>query len=281
VELGDGIITMDKKIKRAETTRTLRRNEETAHFNMLNLCYAPWGSLEEWTRRYIHHPDFDVTENVVVVEENSQWAGGGTGWFREALLKNNKSVRVYGAGDLYVHPNHRGKGIYSTAMRSLNQLAQEKGAALGFAYPSIYRLPAMALPKYGFVEVFYPTTQVLVLNPEKFFRFLTSRAKKAFFSEKFNGIRLNLTVSFNTPKGKREITGKFMVENGQVQELPATSEKEQMDLAVKTEAGVLLRLVSGYYLGKRRLLIFVLKNLIRRRLRVRFSMKFLKSFLGL
>jgi hypothetical protein len=138
----------------------------------------------------------------------------------------------------------------------------------------------MALPKYGFVEVFYPTTQVLVLNPEKFFEFLISRAKKAFFPEKFNRLRFKLTVSFNTPKGRREITGRFQVENGQVQELQATSEKEHMDFAVKTEAGVLLRLVGGYYLGKRRLLIFVLTNLIRRRLRVRLSMKFLKSFLG-
>jgi len=272
---------MDKKMKRTETTRTLRKNEGPAHFDMLNLCYAPWGSLEEWTRRYVHHPDFDITENVVVVEESDKWAGGGTGWFREALLKNNKSVRVYGAGDLYVHPDHRGKGIYSTAMKSLNQRAKEKGAALGFAYPSTYRLPAMALPKYGFIEVFYPTTQVLVLNPEKFFKFLTSRAMKAFLPERFNGLRLKLTVSFSTPKGRHEITGRFRVENGQVEELQMTGEKERMDLAIKTEAGILLRLVSDYYLRKRRLLILVLKSLFRRRLSVRFSMKFLKSFLGL
>jgi hypothetical protein len=188
---------------------------------------------------------------------------------------------VYGAGDLYVHPGHRGKGMYSTAMRSLNQLAQKKGAALGFAYPSIYRLPAMALPKYGFVETFYPTTHVLVLNPEKFFRFLVSRAKKAFFSEKFNGIRLKLIVSFNTPKGRRQISEKFLVENGQINELQATREKEHFDLAAETEASVLLRLVSGFYLGRRGLLLFVLSNLVKRRLKVRFSIRFLKLFLGL
>jgi GNAT superfamily N-acetyltransferase len=267
-------------MKQAEKIRTLRQGEGTAHFNMLNLCYDPWGAEDEWKRRYVSHPDFNITENVVVVEENGQWAGGGTGWFREALLKNNRRIMIYGAGDLYVHPDHRGKGIYSTAMRGLNQLAQKKGAALGFAYPSIYRLPAMALPKYGFVETFYPTTHVLVLNPEKFFRFLVSRAKKAFFSEKFNGIRLKLTVSFDTPRGKRRISEEFLVENGQIKELQATPEKKHLDLSAETEASVLLRLVSGHYLGKRGLVLFVLSNIVKRRLKVRFSMRFLKSFLG-
>jgi hypothetical protein len=139
----------------------------------------------------------------------------------------------------------------------------------------------MALPKYGFVEAFYPTTHVLVLNPEKFFQFLISRAKKALFPEKFNGIKLKLTVSFDTPKGKREITERFQVEKGQIYELQATQEKEKMDLTVKTEAGVLLRLVSGLYLGKQGLLLLVLTDLLKRRLKVRFSIRFLKSFLGL
>lgn len=270
-----------KKIDGKETFRTLRRGEEAPHLNMLNLCYEPWGSEDEWRRRYVLHPDFDITENVVIVEENGEWAGGGTAWLREALLKNDKKITIYGAGDLYVHPDHRGKGIYSTAMRGLNQLAKEKGAILGFAYPSIYRLPAMALPKYGFVEIFYPTTHVRVLNPEKFFQFLISRAKKAFYSEKFNGIKLKITVTFDTPSGKREITEKFRLESGQIHELGEGQEKERMDLAVKTDVGVLLRMVSGFYLGKRTLVFLVLSNLLKRRLKVRFSIRVIKLFLGL
>ena len=269
-------------MKEGENIRTLRQGEETDHFNMLNLCYGPWGSEEEWRRRYALHPDFDATENVVIVEENGEWAGGGTAWFREALLKSNKKIMVYGAGDLYVHPDHRGKGIYSTAMRSLNHLAKKKGVVLGFAYPSIYRLPSMALPKYGFVEVFYPMTHVLVLNPEKFFQFLISRARKAFLSEKFNGLKFKLTVSFDTPKGRYEVTDDFQVEKGQIHESKDAQEKGRMDLTVKAEVGVLLRLVSGFYLEKRRsLLLFVLAALLKRRLKFRFSLRFLKLFLGL
>jgi GNAT superfamily N-acetyltransferase len=269
------------KEKPEKRIRTLRREEGTAHLDMLDLCYDPWGTKEEWRRRYILHPDFDVTENVVIIEENNEWSGGGTAWFREALLKNGKAVKVYSAGDLYVHPSHRSKGIYSTAMRSLNQLAQKKGAVLGFAYPSIYRLPAMALPKYGFVQTFHPMTHVLVLNPEKFFQFMISRAKKAFLSKEFNGIRLKLTVIFNAPDNRHEITHNFHVENGEIHELGLTQDREHADLAIRTEAGVLLQLVSAFYMGKRALMLLAFANLLKRRLGLRVSLRLVRLFLGL
>ena len=280
--MSERIFKEDKEAKKEDRIRTLRRGEEIAHFNMLNLCFDPWvGDMDEWRRRYVLHPDFDFTENVVIVEENGEWAGGGTAWFREALLKNNKKIMVYSAGDLYVHPDHRGKGIYSTAMRSLNQLGQKKGAALGLTFVSIYRLPAIALPKYGFVGMFYPKTHVVVINPEKFFQFLISRAKKAYFPEKFSGIMLKLTVSFNTPTGKREITEVFKLEKAQFLEVKNGSYKKHMDLTVKAEVGAFLRIVGAFYLGKRHLLLSVLAALLKGHLRIRFSVKFLKLFLGL
>jgi len=280
--VGGNAFNRGKEAKQGKRrVRTLKRGEGTAHFNMLNLCYEPWGSKEEWERRYILHPDFDVTKNVVIVEENGEWAGGGTAWFRKALLGNNKKIMVYGAGDLYVHPDHRGKGVYSTAMRSLNQLAQKKGAVLGFAFPSIYRLPAVALPKYGFVEVFHPRTHVFALNPNKFFHFLIFRAKKAYLPEKFNGIKFKLTVSFDTPNGKHAITETFQVEKGQISESKEASDKEHVDLAIKTEIGVFLEIVCDFYLGKRTLIISLLAALLRGRLRFRFSLRFIRSFLGL
>jgi GNAT superfamily N-acetyltransferase len=270
-----------KSMKKEERIRTLRRDEATAHFNTLNLCYEPWGTEQEWKRRYVLHPDFDITKNVLVVEENGKWVGGGTAWFRQAILKNDKTVTVYGAGDLYVRPDYRGKGIYSTAMRGLNQLAQEKGAALGFAYPSIYRLPAMALPKYGFVETFYPSTHVLVLRPEGFFRFLVARAKKTFLPEKFNGIKLKLIVIFHTSNGKREITGTFKVVKGQIVELREAQDKENVDLMIKTESDILLNTVSGFFLGNKRLLTVLVSAFLRGRLRLRFSVKLIRVYLGL
>lgn len=274
-------LNREKEAKPGVRIRTLRRGEETAHFNMLNLCFDPWGGQEEWKRKYVLYPDFNAAENVVVVEKNGEWAGGGTAWFRQALMKNNKKTMVYCAADLYVHPYYRGRGVYSIAMRSLNQLAQRKEAVLGFVFPSIYRLPAMALPKYGFVEVFHPMTHVFVLHPEKFFKFLMSRAKVAYLPERFNGIKFELTVSFDTPTGKHVITEKFQVENGQLSESKKVPHKEHIDLAVRTEIGVLLKIVSGFYLGKKALILSLLAALVKGRLRFHVSTRFIRLFLGL
>lgn len=270
-----------KAAKDGEKIRMLRRKEEAAHFDMLNLCYNPWGSEEEWRRKYVLYPGFETTENVLVLERNGEWAGGGTAWFREALLKSEKKIVVYCAGDLYVHPAHRGRGVYSAAMRGLNQLAQKKGSVLGFAFPAIYRLPAIALPRYGFVEVFRPMTHVFVVKPEKFFEFLISRAKKAYLPSKFNGIKLKLTVSFDTPKGKQVVTDTFQVEEGQISESEEQPDRGHVDLAIKTEISVLLKIVSSLYLGKGALIISLLAALLRGRVRLRFSTRFVRSFLGM
>jgi len=278
--MGEPATDSGKSMKSGESVRTLKHGEEAAHLNVLNLSFDPWGTEEEWERRYLLHPDFDVSENVVIVEGNGEWAGGGTAWFREALLKSNKTVRVYGAGDLYVHPHHRGKGVYSTAMRSLNQLAQKKGSTLGFAYPAIYRVPSLALPKYGFVTVFYPMTHVFVLNPEKFFQFLVSRAKKAYFPEKFNGMLFKLRVLFKTPDGKREIAGLFRIEEGQLSDSGAQT-KRHADLTVKAEVETLMQIISAFYLRRRALILTVFSVMLKRQLGVRFSVRFLKAFLGL
>jgi len=277
----EGAVKGERGTRSGESIRTLKHGEEAAHFDILNLSYERWGSEEEWRRRYVLHPDFDISENVVIVEEDGEWAGGGTAWFREAFLKNNKTIRVYGAGDLYVHPHHRGKGVYSTAMRNLNQLAQKKGAVLGFAYPAVYRVPSLALPKYGFVTVFHPMTHVFVLNPQKFFQFLVSRARKAYFPEKFNGLNFSLSVSFNTLDGRREATGVFRIEKGELNEFNEEQGKASIDLTLKAEAGTLLRIISAFYLGKRSLFFQVLLALLRRCLKFRFSMKFLRALLGL
>ena len=65
------------------TIRTLRRGEEKEHLRLLNLCYGYWGDEALWRRRY-NQPGFDPYSNVIVVEEDGKWVGGGTMWFRRA-----------------------------------------------------------------------------------------------------------------------------------------------------------------------------------------------------
>ena len=265
---------MDRKV------RNLRVGEEKKHFAMLNLCFQPWGDEEKW-KRYYEQQNFNATENVVVVEEGREWMGGGTAWFRDVFLRNDRKTRVYIAGDGYVHPNHRGKGVYSSFMQGLNELARRKKASLGFGFISIYGTPFKALPKYGFVDIFYPSTHILVLNPYKFFNFLVAQLKEISFPNNFEGLRVKMTIPFITPKGKREVTRILEVKEGVLREVEGNlGGADNVDVAIKADVGVLLRILRHIYLKKRTLFLIVFANFLLGRFRMRFSARFAKMALG-
>ena len=265
---------MDRKV------RNLRVGEEKKHFEMLNFCFQPWGDEGNWKRRY-EQPNFNATENILIVEESNEWIGGGTAWFRDAFLRNNKKTKVYIAGDGYVHPNHRGKGVYSTFMQSLNELARRKKASLGFGFISIYGTPFKALPKYGFVDVFYPSTSILILNPNNFFNFLIAQLKEIPISSKFEELKLKLTISFSILKRKHEITRVFQVRKGSLCEVEGTIEDaKNIDLSIKTDVGTLLKIFRYFYRKKRTLFLIVFVNFLSGRFRMRFSTKLARMALG-
>ena len=260
--------------------RNLRVGEEKKHFAMLNLCFQPWGDEEKWKRHY-EQPDFNATENVVIVEEGNEWIGGGTAWFRDVFLRNDKKTKVYVAGDGYVHPNHRGKGVYSSFMQSLNELARRKKASLGFGFISIYGTPFKALPKYGFIDVFYPSTHVLVLNPDKFFNFLLGQLREISFSNNFEGLKLKLTIPFIIQKRKREITKILQVKGGVLREVEGDiGDVNHIDLAIKADVSALLRILRYIYLNKRTLFLIVFANFLLGRVRMRFSARLAKIAMG-
>jgi len=268
-----------ERVKTGRTVRFLSEDEKEEHLKTLNMCYNPWGDEKEWRRRYAWSSDFDVTRNVLLVEENGEWAGGGTAWLREAFLSNNGKIKVYEAGDLYVLPQFRGKGIYSTAMRSLNETAQKGGSVLGFGFPSIYGVAASALPKYGFVDAFYPVTKIFLLKPEKFLNYFISRLEEFVLPKKLDGLRVKLTVSLG--KADSAVLSKsFIVETGQLKELTASREDEKADLKVKADIELLAQASSLFYRHKRTLFLYMFSALLRRRLGVRFSFKFLKALVG-
>lgn len=267
-------MTVERKI------RYLREGEEKKHFETLNACYNPWGDEKEWRRRYTQYPGFDFTKNVVIHEEGADWAGGGTAWFREAFLSNDRRITVYEAGDLYVLPAFQGKGVYSAAMRSLNEMAQKRGAALGFGFPSIYGVAATALPKYGFTDLFYPSTRILLLKPEKFLDYFLSRLEEFVFPPKFDALKIKLIVSFDEQRSSTA-TKMFLVEKRKLKKLDNTSEVEEADLTIKTNLGLLIKASSLFYRHSRTLYPQLLWALLRRRLGLRFSSRFLKAFLGL
>jgi len=261
--------------------RGLRVGEEKKHFEILNLCFHPWGDWEEWRRRY-EQPDFNLTENIVVVEENNEWIGGGTAWFRDAFVQRGKKTKVYIAGDGYVHPNHRGKGVYSTIMQSLNELARKKGASLGFGFISSYETPFTALPKYGFVDVFYPATNILVLNPDRFMVFLTAQMNGILLPKKFEDLKLALTISFNVLRKKHEVTKLFEIKNGRLHEVKGDIKNvRNVDFSIKTDIGTLLKVFRHLHFRKKTLFLIAFASFLIGRFRIKCSVRFAKRALGL
>ena len=261
--------------------RNLKPEEEKSHLEMLNLCYGRWGSEEKWRKRY-HQSGFDITKNVLVVEELGKWIGGVTTWFREAFLKNNKKLKLYIAGDAYVHPDHRGKGVYSISMRKSMELARRNGATLGLGFISIYAVPFVALPRYGFVDIFYPETRIFVLKPERFIHFISRQLQLVNFPKKLEGIKVQLAISLNTPQRKTVVRA-FEVKKGKLCELTDESAPQmtlrKIDLQVTADMKTLLKIFSYFSLKKRSLPLVLLKAFLQRRLELGLSINFLKKIL--
>lgn len=258
--------------------RNLRSNERKRHLGMLNLCFGSWGDERKWERLYLEK-GFDITKNVIVVEEDGQWMGGGTAWFREAFLKTNKKIKVYIAGDGYVHPNHRGKGVYSTFMRSLNELAQKQGAPLGFGFISIYGIPFKAAPKHGFANLFYPVTKILPLNPENFLSYLFDQLKELSLPVNFEGLKLKFIVLFRKHKRKCTVNKIFQIKNRKLCELLSHKDDVALDLILQTDIGTLLSIFTHFRRRKRAVIPVVIANFLLGRLRFRFSINFVKLLL--
>ena len=260
--------------------RNLRRGEEKKHFEILNLCFPSWGSKEKWRKKYSQE-GFDATKDVLIVEENGEWIGGVAVWFREVFLKEGRKAKVYIAGDGYVHPSHRGKGVYSTFMRRSIEVGRKRGASFGFGFISIYSVPFTALPKYGFVDIFYPMTRIFVLNAENFLKYMMKKVQNISVPRKYDGMKLKLIISSDSAKGKFTVSKIFYVRQGKLWELTSKyyMNNGKIDLQISTNIQMLLEIFENFHLRKKILYPTVFIAFIKRRLKLRFSIKFLKSIL--
>lgn len=256
--------------------RNLRVGEEKKHFEMLNFCFNPWGSQEKWRSMYFQE-EFDINKNVIVVEENGAWIGGCTMWFREVLLKGDKRVKVQLAGDGYALQGHTGKGVYATSVQNSRERAYKERAALALGFVTVYGGPFVSLLKLGYLDAFLPTTRILVLNPEKFLKYLIAQARYVHFPRKFEGITLRLLVSVNHLKGKFKASKTFQIMNREPCELPNTTDKKA-DLQISTDVETLFKILRYQRSKRRKLYLFLVTAFLQGHIRFRVSLKFLRRF---
>jgi len=259
--------------------RNLRSGEEKKHLEMLNLCYEFWGNEERYKRFY------SKEAHALIAEEEGDWIGGVTAWFLRAFLKQESEMNVFISGDVYVHPDHRGRGVYGTLRRNVDRLAQERGASLGLAFTSIYNIPFSALQKYGFIEVFQPKTRILVLDPGGYFDFLVGQLKNVVLPQNMEGITVELTASVKSVNGTYKVSRVFNVENRKLRKSNASdvalNTGQRIDLRISADVETLAKTLQRFHLRERFRLLLLLADIIRGRVRLRFSARLLKVLLGL
>ena len=246
--------------------RLIKPEEMAKHLDMLNQAYAPWGSQAEWENKYTQ-PGFRPTENILVVEEDGKWVGGGTAWYRDATV-NDRRVRVYMLGDSFTHPEHGGKGIFSTSTRGLNRLAKERGVALGVTFTSPRGLSYRALPKYGFYDIYRPRTKIKLLNPARLIPMLVH--EKIGILQKFEGKRIRLVTPAEVVL--------FEVKDSS---LKRVSEIPKADISIRSNFPTLFWIFARYQEGKRQLVLAAMRAVLGGRLWVATSpANILKVFFG-
>jgi len=244
--------------------RYLRPGEEGKHLAMLNLCFGRWGDARKWRRRYIQ-PGFDITKHVLVVEEDGEWAGGVTIWPRTVKLKNGRKVIAYIPGGGYVHPKHRGKGIYSTFMKRSLAISRDRGASFAIAFVFIYGVPPIALPKYGFIDAFHVKSRLLVLKPGRLLEHMLRLLEMVYIPIRSVSAIIEVELSYGPVKRR----GLFRIVEQRLVRMSNMRYKANVDLTIKMDVYVLLKLHELIRLNKKRALIDVIGAVITGRLKIR------------
>ena len=146
--------------------RSYTGNEERRILDFLNLCYGAWGNLDEWKWRNVEYPTFE-DDNIVIAELNGDIVGHGALFFRNLYMPNIGALCTSTLGDAGVHPEYRGKGVYSRITYETRiPIAKSKGAALLFLHMQKGSLTHKANRKRGFIEIHYPV-YIKIINGKK------------------------------------------------------------------------------------------------------------------
>jgi N-acetylglutamate synthase-like GNAT family acetyltransferase len=139
---------------------------ETEIVDFLNLCFGAWGDLEKWRYAYSQYPSFS-NEDIVIMEKGGKIVGHGGIHLRDLVLKNKGRVPAALLGDAAVHPNCRGKGIYSRIVELRLDRARSRGASFAFWWAFKNSIPYKTGLKCGFIEVKQSPLFMKILKPEK------------------------------------------------------------------------------------------------------------------
>jgi predicted N-acetyltransferase YhbS len=149
--------------------RPYSRGDEAQVLRLLNICFGNWGSMQEWTAKYLKHPSFDERD-VFLVEKGGEIIGHEALHFRNLTIDNDSVISTVSLSDAAVHPDFRGYGLHSKLLDVMLHEAKGRGASLAFSW----YLRDSGLHKHsrkiGFIEIKQPPAYMKIIRPEKLLR---------------------------------------------------------------------------------------------------------------
>jgi GNAT superfamily N-acetyltransferase len=115
--------------------RPHQKGEEQEIVDLLNIIFRKWpvvdidSSLQHWKWKYLDNP-IKKTNSFVALSQNQ--IIGFFGLFSNKLKIKNRVIFSNTGVDVGVHPDYRGKGVYSSLRNTANKVRVEEGFELSF-----------------------------------------------------------------------------------------------------------------------------------------------------
>jgi hypothetical protein len=148
---------------------------------------------------------------VVIVEHDGEIVGHSGIHVRDLVFKNRCKVSVALTGDTAVHPDHRGKGIYSQMVKRRLDSVKSRKVSLAFSWVLKGSITYKASIKSGSIEVKQPFLYMKMLRPEKI---LVNRLKDLFNkNEKFRKTFFQFGIDVSFILGDKKLHLEDLIDN--------------------------------------------------------------------
>lgn len=251
------------KEKQEFTTGYSSDKDKKKIFDLMRLCFGGKGESEYLQWKYEQFPGLGP-ENTIVVKKNDLLVGAITLWPMKIKTGPTHTLDIQVAGGAATHPQFRKKGIWWRYMEEARLSSKRMGACLQFGYVTSATVTYRARVAHGIRELFTQHYFVKILNYPNFFRAaIKSQESKRMekIGEKLRKIDENILV---VPHDGNPFS--MRIKGGNIEILEKTVEDPTVIIK-----GDITKLIYAKSIAQ------VLKYLITRKIKLRISIKRIKS----
>lgn len=258
-------IMTKRKEKQEFTIGHLREKDKKDFFDLMRLCFGGTGEGEnEYFQWKYGHFQRLRPENTVLVKKDDLIVGAITLWPMKIKIGPVNTLDILVAGGAATHPLFRGKGIWWMYMEEAKLSSRRLGASLLFGYVTSATVTYRARVARGIRELFTQHYFVKILNYPNFFRAaIKSQESKSMekIDEKLRKADESILI---VPQDGNPFS--IRIKEGNI---------EVLEKAVENPTVIIKGDISKLIYAKS--IVQVLKLLITRKIKLRISIKRIKS----